>query len=92
MRLGKLVTLDWSDDVTREYLREHAELPEDFDLPYDEVYVAQSVNAIVAGELAHLRWRMQQIDENYKARTLAGANIIETAERVLGEPWELSSP
>jgi hypothetical protein len=60
-------------------------------LGYDEMYPSQHQAAIVVGELAHFRYRINQINENHKLRERVRTMIQRRAEEILGEPWELSS-
>lgn len=83
--LGGFVVLDWSNPDTRDYLREHAGLAPDFELAYDDVYVAHTVNAVVAGEVAHLRWRMQQIELNDECRRQAAQHLWAVQARIFGD-------
>jgi hypothetical protein len=61
-------------------------------LGYDEMYISQNDAGIVVGELAHFRYRINQINENHKLRERVRAEIQRRAEEILGEPWEMSSP
>ncbi len=89
-RLHGIQVFDWSDEGTREHICKAAGLPATFDLRYDEMYPAYSIAAIIVGEQAHFVYRMRQIVANEGTRLAASTHILVVAERILGEPWELS--
>lgn len=56
-------------------------------LKYDEMYISAQSSRIVVGELAHFRYRMQQIEANARCRKAAAKHIETSASQILGEPW-----
>lgn len=64
---------------------------EDDRLGYDEMYIATTQQAIAVGEYTHFRYRIEQINENHRLRQRAADHIQRSAERILGEPWEIAS-
>lgn len=56
-------------------------------LKYDEMFLAQTQQAIVVGEIAHFRYRLNQLNANQGLRKAVKRNIQAAAERILGEPW-----
>lgn len=60
-------------------------------LRYDKMFIAQEQQAIVVGEVAHFRYRIDQLNRNKKLREQVRADIRASARRILGEPWKLSS-
>lgn len=88
--LSGIPVYDWSDSGTRREIRGRIWLPADFELRYDEMYVAHSINAILVGEQAHFLYRVKQLADDEACRALASHRIKNFAERILGEPWELS--
>lgn len=88
--LGGIPVYDWSDPQIREYIRSRVWLPSSFDMCYDDMYVAQSINAIIAGERAHFLWRVEQLAANEACRQAAREHIKNSAKKILGENWELS--
>ncbi len=89
--LAGIPVYDWSDPETREYIRSMIFLPSDFEMKFDEMYIAQAINAVIAGERAHFLWRVEQLAANEACRAAAGQRIKNFAENLLGENWELSS-
>jgi len=80
--------LDFSDPVMRAKIHETQPWLE---LPYDEMYISYSHNAIVVGCLQHFLWRQLMISMNNETCVAARENIRAAAKRVLGEDdWKLS--
>jgi hypothetical protein len=57
-------------------------------LKYDEMFLSAERAAIVVGEIAHFRWRIEQRRRNEECRLLARRYIERFAEKILGEPWK----
>lgn len=81
---------DWSNAELRETIRRLAQLPEDFDLKYDQMYVASVASGIIVGELAHFEYRVRQIAANQELREWAKAFARNAEMRILGEHLDLS--
>jgi hypothetical protein len=58
-------------------------------LKYDEMVIMQSQQAICVGEVAHFRYRIDQLNRNAKLRAWARQEIEDMAWRVLGEHWKV---
>lgn len=59
-------------------------------LRFDEMYISLQENKVVVGELAHFRWRMEQLNLNDDLRKQVRARIEAEGTRILGETWKLS--
>lgn len=89
--LSGIPVYDWSDPSTRAYIRDRIWLPANFDMAYDEMFIAHSINAILVGECAQFDYRMRQLELNEACRKLAVQNIEDAAWRILGEKrWIVS--
>lgn len=56
-------------------------------IAYDEMYISGIENAIVVGELAHFKYRLEQNRRNDALRARLTKNLQDWAEKLLGEPW-----
>lgn len=56
-------------------------------LAYDEMFLSAARNAVVVGELAHFKYRIEQKRLNDECRKRCRAQIVRAAEKILGEPW-----
>lgn len=88
--LAGIPVYDWSDPAVQAEIRQRIWLPADFTMAYDEMYIAHSINAILVGEQAQFLYRVKQLADDEACRVLAGQRIKNSAERILGENWELS--
>jgi hypothetical protein len=88
--LGGIQIWDWSDPETREQAYKISPGLRAVHLRYDEVYVARSASALVVGELAHFLYSLHRKELLAETRRAASLHIKRTAERILGEPWEVA--
>jgi hypothetical protein len=88
--LGGVQVWDWSDPATRERAYKINPTLRCIELAYNEMYVALSQQALLVGELSHWLYRLHQNELNHECHRRAADHIARTAERILGEPWELA--
>lgn len=89
VRLGGVQIWDWSDPDVVQRACELAPLLCDLRLRFDEIYLSYSTSSLLVGEQSHYLYRMLQLALNEECRRAAADHIKKTAERLLGEPWEL---
>lgn len=87
--LGGIQIWDWSDPATREKAYKISPGLRAVELHYNEVYVARSAQAVIAGELAQFLYAIHQRAQSDETRAAASRHIKLAAERILGEPYEL---
>lgn len=59
-------------------------------LKYDEMYISQTMPAIIVGEAAHFVWRLRQRQLNEELRADLRRRIEEWGTSLLGEPWTVT--
>lgn len=87
--LGGIQIWDWSDPATRERAYEIMPMLRAVELKYNEIYIARSAQALLVGELSQFLHALQQKELLNDTRRAADLHIKRTAERILGEPYEL---
>lgn len=88
--LGGVQIWDWSDPDVRRRACEISPLLCDVELDFDQIFVSMSTQSVLVGEQEQFLYVLHKNALLAETRDAAREHIRTTAERILGEPWQLA--